>query len=69
MFDVLSRTNLTKGLHLSIVKTPGEWEAFVMPDGLPNKRQPQISIFPTEERIACPNKNTRQKTGIIGGSH
>jgi len=56
MFDVFSRSNLTKGLHISIVKAPGEWEAFVMPGGLPTKGRLQSSIFPTEERIIAWSK-------------
>lgn len=60
MFDVLSRPDLTKGLHLSIVKAPGEWEAFIIPDGLPDKNHPRSNIIPTEERIVPgPNQHLR----------
>jgi len=54
IFDVLSHPRLTKGLHLSIVKAPGEWEAYIMPDGLPDKKHTQSGIVPTKERIAAP---------------
>jgi hypothetical protein len=52
LFDVATRPGLTKGLHLSIVKSPGEWEAFIITDGLPDKVNKQSIITPTDERIA-----------------
>lgn len=59
LFDVVDRPGFTPGLHLSIVKRPGEWEAFIIPDGLPNKTHPQSTITPTDERIAsAPERKT-----------
>jgi hypothetical protein len=65
LFNVTSNAHFTRGIHLSLMITPGQWEAYLVSPSFPRRIGDQCKITSTNERIVSPTRKVLAATAFL----